>query len=171
MANPTYAVHGTYQEDSGNPFLTYLSSSGGTVFQIDKNGNISVQNGATLAGLGTPLIVAVSSNTNLAFGSFGTPITLVAAAGQAGTYRLTISGTVKTTITTATSWLFTAAYTDDIHSQTPTVSTSSTMTANATETGSITFRSTGTAAITITPTAASSDAGAIAYYAVLERLI
>lgn len=129
--------------------------------------NTSLSNMAATA----PNMVATINNSAFPFGSFGTAITLLAATAPAGTYRVTIYGVVTTTITTATSWLFTIAYTDDKQAQTPTVCTSSTMTAGTDETGTLLFRSNGTAAITVTPTSASAAAGAIAYSLVLERLI
>lgn len=117
-------------------------------------------------------IVTTINNAAFPFGSFGTAITLVPAGStNAGTYRITIYGVVTTSITTATSWLFTIAYTDDKSALTPTVCTSSTMTANAVEQGTYFFRSSGTAAITVTPTAASAAAGAIAYTLILERVV
>lgn len=117
-----------------------------------------------------PDIVAKSSNLALGFASFGTAITLLPATAPAGTYRVSVYAVIVTTITTATSWLFKLGFTDDKQAQTPTASTSSTMTAGTAEQGVYTFRSAGTAAITFTPTAASADAGVIAYSLVLERI-
>lgn len=119
----------------------------------------------------TPGIVASSVNSAFPYTSFGTAITLLAAGAAAtGTFRVNITGVVTTTITTATSWLFTIGYTDDQGARTPTVATSSTMTAGTVEQGSYLFRNTGAAAITVTPTSASAAAGVIAYSVVLERL-
>src|SRR5277367_6788905 len=112
---------------------------------------------------GQDLLVAASQNAALGFASFGTAITLLPATAPAGTYEVNIYAVITTTITTATSWLFTLAFTDDKQGQTPTVCTSSTMTAGANEFGAYTFRSNGTAAITFTPTAVSAGAGVIAY--------
>lgn len=116
-------------------------------------------------------IVATSSNSALAFGSFGTAITLLPSTAPAGTYTVSVYAVITTTITVATSWLFTLGWTDDAQAQTATVSTSSTMTANANQQGQYVFRSKGGAAITITPTAASAGAGVIAYSVVLQRAI
>ena len=118
------------------------------------------------------VMVASSQNAALGFASFGTAITLLpASTALAGTYICTIYGVITTTITTATSWLFTIAYTDDKQAQTPTVCTSSTMTAGTVEQGSFMFRSTGATAVTFTPTAASAGAGVIAYSVVLQRVL
>ena len=117
------------------------------------------------------ILVAASQNSALGFASFGTAITLLPATAPAGTYQINIYGVITTTITTATSWLFTIGYTDDNKAQTPTVCTSSTMTAGAAEFGAYMFRSNGTAAITFTPTAASAGAGVIAYTVVLQRVL
>lgn len=117
------------------------------------------------------VLVASSQNSALGFASFGTAITLLPATAPAGTYIATIYAVITTTITTATSWLFTLGFTDDKQAQTPTVCTSSTMTAGAAEQGAYMFRSNGTAAITFTPTAASAGAGVIAYSVVLQRVL
>lgn len=117
------------------------------------------------------VLVASSQNAAFGFAGFGTAITLLPATAPAGTYLCTIYGVVTTTITVATSWLFTLSFTDDKQAQTPTVCTSSTMTAGTAEQGSYLFRSNGTAAITFTPTAASAGAGVIAYSLILQRVL
>lgn len=120
-----------------------------------------------------PNVVATSQNTALAFGSFGTAITLLAATGAPGTYRCSVYGVVTTTITGATTWSFVLGYSDDKQAQTITVSTSSTLTAGTDQQGSAIIRSNNAtaAAITITPTAASISAGVVAYSVILERLL
>lgn len=120
---------------------------------------------------GQDILVASSQNTALAFGSFGTPITLLPAGAPAGTYEVNIYAVIKTTIVTATTWLFTLAFTDDQQAQTPTVMTSSTLTAGTANFGAYTFRTTGATAITFTPTAASISAGVIAYSVTLQRIL
>ena len=117
------------------------------------------------------VLVASSQNSALGFASFGTAITLLPSTAPAGTYLCNVYAVITTTITTATSWLFTLSFTDDKQAQTPTVCTSSTMTAGAAEQGSYTFRSNGSAAITFTPTAASAGAGVIAYTVTLQRVL
>lgn len=116
-------------------------------------------------------IVASTTLLTQAATGFGTPITLLATGHPAGTYRIAIYAVVTTTITTATSWLFTLAFTDDKQAQTPTLSTSSTMTAGAVEIGNQLIRSTGATALTYTPTAASAGAGAVTWSIVVERLL
>jgi hypothetical protein len=117
------------------------------------------------------ILLASSVNSALAFGSFGTAITLLPATAPAGLYIVSVYAVVTTTIVTATSWLFTLGYTDDKQAQTATVSTSSTLTAGTAEQGTFTFRSNGTAAITITPTATSISAGVISYSVTLQRVL
>lgn len=116
-------------------------------------------------------IVATSQNTALAFGSFGTAITLLPVNAPAGTYTVSVYAVVTTTITGATSWSFVVGYTDDKQAQTGTVSTSSTLTAGTAEQGQFFFRSNGTAAVTVTPTATSISAGVVAYSIVVQRSI
>jgi len=116
-------------------------------------------------------IVASTTLQTQAATGFGTPITLLPAGHTAGTYRIGIYAVVTTTITVATSWLFTLAFTDDKQAQTPTLSTSSTMTAGAVEIGNQLIRSTGATALTYTPTAASAGAGAVTWSIVVERLL
>jgi hypothetical protein len=118
----------------------------------------------------TPGIVATSVNTAASATAFAA-ITLLPSTAAAGTYRVTVYGVITTTITTATSWLFTLGWTDDKQAQTSTLATSSTMTAGAFEQGSNLIRSAGTAAITITPTAASAGAGVVAFSVLVERVI
>lgn len=117
------------------------------------------------------VLVASSQNAAFGFAGFGTAITLLPATAPAGTYICSIYAVITTTITTATSWLFKIGFTDDDQAQSPTVCTSSTMTAGAAEEGSYIFRSNGTAAITVTPTSASAAAGVIAYSVVLQRVL
>lgn len=117
------------------------------------------------------ILVASSQNPALGFASFGTAITLLPSGHPAGTYEVNVYAVITTTITTATSWLFPIAFTDDNKAQTPTVSTSSTMTAGTAQFGAYTFRSTGATAITFTPTAASAGAGVIAYSVTLQRIL
>lgn len=122
---------------------------------------------------------APGSGITFPYTSFGTAITMInpnpavgAAVGifPAGTYAFSIYAVVTTTITTATSWLFTLGYTDDKQAQTPTASTSSTMTAGTVQQATYIFRTTGATALTFTPTSVSAAAGAIAFTAVLQRL-
>src|SRR5262249_6672007 len=116
----------------------------------------------------TPGIVFSNALTGQLATGFGSAITILPSGFAAGTYRLTIGAVVTTTITTATSWLFTLAYTDDQGARTPTVTTSSTMTAGTSQSGSYTFKTTGATALTYTPTAASAGAGAVAYSILVE---
>lgn len=123
-----------------------------------------------VGSLGVRQIVYSLQNSAFAYTGFGTAVTMLPSTAPAGLYLATAYGVITTTITTATSWLFKLGFTDDDEAQTPTLSTSSTMTAGATQQGSYAFRSNGTAAITYTPTSASAAAGVIAYSLVLERL-
>lgn len=125
-----------------------------------------------VGGFGNPPIVYTASVASLTFasGNFNVAVTMLPAAAPAGLYRATAYGVVTTLITGATSWAFKLGFTDDDQAQTPTVCTSSTLTAGTAESGSYTFRSTGATALTFTPTAASISAGVIAYSFVLERL-
>lgn len=116
-------------------------------------------------------IVATSQNTALAFGSFGTAITVLPSTAPAGTYTVSVYAVVTTTITGAASWSFVLGYTDDKQAQTATISSSSTLTAGTAEQGQFFFRSNGTAAITVTPTATSISAGVVAYSIVVQRSI
>jgi hypothetical protein len=131
--------------------------------------DVAAQINALMAG--GDLLVASSQNAAFGFAGFGTAITLLPSSAPAGTYIISATDVITTTITTATSWLFTVGYTDDQGARTPTVCTSSTMTAGAVEQGNYTFRSSGTAAITFTPTAASAAAGVIAYSVTLQRIL
>lgn len=117
------------------------------------------------------ILVAASVNAALAFGSFGTAVTLLPAGAPAGVYEANIYAVVTTTIVTATTWLFVFGFTDDKQAQTPTVSTSSTLTAGTAQFGAYTFRSTGATAITFTPTATSISAGVISYSVTLQRVL
>jgi len=143
----------------GFPVLTKVG-----VFDAD---SVNALNNAMAA---TPDIVATNANAAASATAFAA-ITLLPASHPAGTYRVTTAAVVTTTITVATSWLFTIGYTDDKQAQTPTVSTSSTMTAGATQSGSFMFRSTGATALTVTPTAASAGAGVVAFSVLVERII
>ena len=145
------------------PGLTALTKQG--YFDAD------VMNAVNTNAANTPGIVTTAQQAAALATGFGSAITLLPAGHPAGTYRITIYGVVTTTITTATSWLFTLAFTDDKQAQTPTVTTSSTMTAGTAQTGTQTIRSTGATALTYTPTAASAGAGVVAYSVVVERVI
>lgn len=143
----------------GQPFTLLKQGSFDADLENQINANFSAQD----------TIVATSANSALAFGSFGTAITLLPATAPAGTYTVSVYGVVTTTITGATSWAFVLGYTDDKQAQTATVSTSSTLTAGTNEQGQFFFRSNGTAAVTITPTASGITAGVVAYSVAVQR--
>jgi len=122
--------------------------------------------------LGSDPILYSYSNGTFAYTSFGTAITMLPASTPAGAYQAQVYGVITTTITTATSWLFKLGFTDDQQAQTPTIATSSTMTAGTAISGSYFFRSNGSAAITFTPSYGGSapGAGVVAASLVLQRL-
>jgi hypothetical protein len=120
--------------------------------------------------LGIQPVLYSYSNSAFGYASFGTAITMLPSTAAAGLYQAELYAVITTTITTATSWLFKLGFTDDDQAQTPTIATSSTMTAGAINQAVYTFRSSGTAAITWTPTSASAAAGVVAVSMILTRL-
>ena len=119
---------------------------------------------------GNDWILATNANLVFPYTSFGTAITLLPLGHAAGLYSVSIYAVITTTITTATSWLFTLGYTDPKQAQTPTLSTSSTMTAGTIQQATYNLYSTGATALTHTPTSASAAAGVIAYVVTVQRL-
>lgn len=174
MAQPTFAVHGTYQQDGqGNAFLTYLSQTGSVVFQIGENGQLAVVDGLTSAGVGSPVVVAAVS-ASLGFAVFNTAaaVNLLPATAPAGTYRVSLYMVTTTTFVTNTEEVITFGWTDDDQAQTLAFTTGA-LTAGTTLVGSQLIRSAGTAAITYTPskTGTAATAGVNALSIVVERLI
>ena len=119
---------------------------------------------------GNDWILATQINATFGFASFGTAITLLPKGHAAGMYSVSIYAVITTTITTATSWLFTLAFTDQQQAQTPTAMTSSTLTAGTANQVTYNLQSTGATALTYTPTAASIAAGVISYVVTVQRL-
>jgi hypothetical protein len=120
-------------------------------------------------------VVATANLTAQAFGVFNTasPVTLVAAAaGNAGTYRVSIYLVITTTFVTNTAVTMAFGWTDDNGAQTVTY-TGGALTAGTTIVGSQLIRSTGAAAVTYTPakTGSAATAGAAAFSVVVERVI
>lgn len=157
-ASLLWAQSGPYQTPSGNVL-----------------GLITSYNGQALGGQGlSPEVAAVNLATQgFAVFNSATPVTLVAAAaGNAGTYRVTVIEIVTTTFVTNTTTNITIGYTDDAAAQTIVVSPAA-LTAGSEATTNSVFRSTGAAAITYTPkvTGTAATAGAASFSVVVERLI
>lgn len=173
MGQPTYSVHGTYQQDSGNPFLTYLSSTGVVLFQVGLNGQLSTVNGVASAGFGAAQVVA-AVNASLAFGIWntGAAVNLLPTTVPTGTYRISLYLVTTTTFVTNTEEVVTFGWTDDDQAQTLAFTTSA-KTAGTTLVGSQLIRVVTGAAVTYTPTVTGSGAtaGVNAVSIVVERLI
>lgn len=173
MANPTYAVAGTFQQDAGNPFIQFTNDSGGVLYAINSSGSVSTVGGVTTAGVGQAAVVAAVS-ASLGFAVFNTAaaVNLAAAAAPAGTYRVSIYMVTTTAFVTNTEETITIGWTDDDQAQTVTYTTTA-KTAGNVLVGSQLIRSTGVAAITYTPnvTGSPATAGVASLSVVLERLI
>lgn len=133
--------------------------------------------GSGTAAIGVGGAPQTSNAANLsgqAFGVFNTaaPVTLVpAAAGNAGTYRVSVYFVITTSFVTNTTEVITLGWTDDQGARTSTVS----LTTAAGQNGALTqlVRNTGAAAITYTPsvTGTAATAGAAAFSVIAERLL
>lgn len=147
-------------------FLTLLFAQRGP-FQV----------GTPIVGGNGPAVPAVSQ-TNLAAQGFAvfnsaTPVTLVAAAaGNAGTYRISVIEIVTTTFVTNTTTNITIGWTDDSAAQTLVVSPAA-LTAGSEAQATQVIRSTGAAAITYTPkvTGTAATAGVASFSVIVERLV
>jgi len=120
-------------------------------------------------------IVGTVNNSAVPFGNYttaGTAVTLLAAGGAAGTYRVTIFAVITTTFVTAANVGHTVGWTDDNGAHTAT-NTLGALTAGTFLSSTNVFRSTGAAAITVTEIAGTSNAsaGVMALSVICERLL